>query len=704
MNAASVSNWSLPPRLGGRFGIAVRAAWLIVAAGLTALGTVGLVRAFADPLLVAIPPLTDIFDDLGLEFRLMIALALATPFVVAVVVCGLVFWRRSHDPMALLFTMTLLAFVTFQSRSLVTFEGDPTLRHAPSVVFGVLGVGVALVLGLFPSGTFVPRSVRWLTPVVAALVLALPDAGNQLVSMFDGDVEVSGRARTVILAMFAALLLGLLAQTYRYRRVSNPAERQQTKWVVLPLGLLFVVVAVAATVSLAYPTGSDRWVGWALFVSIPLSILFPLMVANAVLRYRLYDIDLVINRTVLFVLLAAFITLVYSVIVVGLSALGTQGDLVPSIVATAVIALAFEPVRLQAQRWADRFAYGNRATPYEVLSDLTRRFASTESVHGLLDRTARRLADGTGAERAAVWVAEEGRLTLVGRWPAESGGARVADFVDLSGTVVEVSADGERLGALNVEKRRGDAMTPRETRLIQDLAGSTAPVLQHLALQADLEASAEELVASRRRLLDVQVQERRRLERALDEGAQQLVVSLKVKLNVASRLARMEGLERLAAMLEGMDQDARGAITQIRSLARGLYPQLLEEGGVVAAVRSLSEDAAVPVEVEAKDIGRMPTELEAAVYFCISEAITNAAKHAPGGVVNVRIEQQDSHLSFSVKDRGPGFDLATIKAGSGLRNMADRLEANGGRLAINSRPGHGTTINGTLPTPNLVSA
>jgi signal transduction histidine kinase len=669
-----------------------------VAVGLTGLGTVGLVRAFADPLLVAIPPLTDIFEDLGLDFRLMIAVALATPFAVAVVVCGLVFWRRSHDPMALLFTMTLLAFVTFGSRSLVTFEGDPTLRHATPIVFGMLGVGVALVLGLFPSGTFVPRSVRWLTPVVTALVLALPGGGNQLDSMFDGDVEVSGRARTVLLGMFAALLLGLLAQTYRYRRVSNPAERQQTKWVVLPLGLLFVVVAVAATTSLALPTGSDRWVGWTLFVSIPISILFQFMVANAVLRYRLYDIDLVINRTVLFGLLAAFITLVYSVTVVGLTALGTGDDLGASIAATAIVALAFEPVRVRAQRWADRVAYGKRATPYEVLSDLTHRLPTTESAQGLLDRVARRLADGTGAERAGVWITRDSRYTLAGRWPAETGVTSVSSVKDLPGTVVEIDRGGEQLGALTVEKRRGDAVTPTETRLIRDLAGSASTLLQNLGLQSDLEASAEELEASRRRLFDVQVLERRRLERDLDEGAQQLVVSLKVKLNVASRLARAEGVEPLAVMLEGMDQDARGAITQIRSLARGLYPQLLEEEGVVAAVRSLSEDAAVPVEVEANEVGRLPTELEAAVFFCISEAITNAAKHAPGGVVNVRIEQQDGHLAFSVQDHGPGFDLATIKAGSGLRNMADRLEANGGRLAINSRPGHGTTITGRIPT------
>ena len=704
MNAASVSNWSLPSRLSGRYGIAARAAWLIVAIALTALGTVGLVRAFADPLLVAIPALTDIFEDLGLGFRLMIALALATPFVVAVVVCGLVFWRRSHDPMALLFTMTLLAFVTFQSRGLVTFEDDPTLRHATPLVFGVLGVGVALVLGLFPTGSFVPRSVSWLAPVVTALVIALPGGGNQLLSMFDGDVEVNGRAGTVVLAIFATLLLGLLAQIYRYRKVSNPAERQQTKWVVLPLGLLFVVFTAAATISIALPTGSDRWVGWALFLSIPLGILFPLMVVNAVLRYRLYDIDLVINRTVLFMLLAAFITVVYSVIVVGLSALGTQGELVPSILASAVIALAFEPVRLRAQRWADRVAYGKRATPYEVLSDLTHRLATTESTQGLLDRIARRLADGTGAERAGVWVWNDGRLMLAGQWPVNEVVASVGRVEELPGAVVEIAGDGEQLGALTAEKRRGESITPTETRLIHDLAGSSASVLQNLSLQADLEASAQELEASRRRLFDVQVLERRRLERDLDEGAQQLVVSLKVKLNVASRLARSEGVEPLAVMLEGMDHDARGAITQIRSLARGLYPQVLEQQGVVAAVQWLSEEAAVPVEVEAKEVGRFPTELEAAIFFCISEAITNAAKHAPEGLVIVKIEQQGGHLAFSVRDRGPGFDLSTVKAGSGLRNMADRLEANGGHLAIDSHPGQGTTINGTLPIRETMNA
>ena len=497
----------------------------------------------------------------------------------------------------------------------------------------------------------------------------------------------------IVPLLLVAALGGLIV---RWRR-SRGIERLQYRWLLVAIAFLIVGLVLLDSLPETISPVFDL-LGTVVLNAVPAAI------GIAILRYRLYEIDLVINRTVLFVVLAAFITVVYSVIVVGLSALGTQGELAPSIAATAVIALAFEPVRLRAQRWADRVAYGKRATPYEVLSDLTRRLADTESTQGLLDRTAQRLADGTAAERAGVWVREGSQFLLAGHWPIEGRGARVPGWDELPGAVVEISAEGERLGALSVEKRRGDAVTPTETRLMQDLAGSTAPVLQHLVLQAELEASAQQLEASRRRLFDVQVLERRRLERDLDEGAQQLVVSLKVKLNVASRLARAEGVEPLAGMLEGMDHDAREAIIQIRSLARGLYPQVLEQEGVVAAVRSLAEDAAVPVEVEAEDLGRLPTELEAAVFFCISEAITNAAKHAPGGLVNVRIEQQDGHLAFWVRDHGPGFDLATIRAGSGLRNMADRLEANGGRLAINSQPGQGTTITGTLPIPNLVPA
>jgi signal transduction histidine kinase len=697
-----MADWSLPSRLEGRPLVVARLAWLLVATGLTMLGTVGLARAMVDPMLIELPSLTRIFRALGLNFHLMIVLALVTPFVVAVLVCGLVFWRRSHDPMALLFTVTLLAFHVLESRSPVTFEADPVLRHSVSVVYAVVVLGVTLVLGLFPNGRFVPRSARWLPLAVTALVVAYPDGGGMVMALLDGDTLATGRARGLLLVFSTALVLGLLAQVYRYRKVSTGVEKQQAKWVVVPFGLLFVDVTVAVSLSLVLPTSYDRLVGWVLFASLPLSILFPLMVANAVLRYRLYDIDLVINRSVLFLMLAGFITSVYALVVVGIGGLvGTQGDLGLSIAASALVAVAFEPVRLRAQRWANRLAYGDRATPYEVLSDLTQRLTSTESTQGLLDRTAQRLAEGTGAERATVWVVEGELLRLAGQWPGDAALAPHARWDQLPGQVSPIASDHRRLGAISIEKRRGDPITPTEERLIEDLAGSSASVLLNVSLQEALSTRAEELAASRRRLMEIQDLERKRMERQLDEGAQQLVVSLKVKLDVAARLAATEGVEPLAQMLREMAGDAREAIRQIRSLARGLYPALLEAEGLAAAIRSIADLAPVPVEIEANGIDRLPAELEAAVFFCISEAITNSAKHAPGRPVRVRVSSSGDRLHFEVEDQGPGFDPAKARAGSGLRNMADRIDAVGGSLEVASRPGRGTRVRGSVPLRGL---
>ncbi len=557
---------------------------------------------------------------------------------------------------------------------------------------------LALILLRFPDGR--PASPRWrwaelvvigamITGATAALLnggwggdptQALAPSPLRVVTAPWGDIM----ANILYLFMLVGLGAGAASLFVRYRRAGGE-QRHQLKWLVFPAALLVPgVMAVNVNAS----TGWEVWVAGAGFALIPIGI------GVAVLRYRLYDIDLVINRTVLFALLAAFITIVYATMTVALSNIGPFGS---SIAATAVIAIAFEPVRQRAQRWADRVAYGNRATPYEVLSDLTQRLATTESAEGLLDRTARRLADGTGAELAGVWVAGDGLFRLAGRWPTEVGTTSVDKFDDLPGTAMPIESDGELLGALTVEKRRGDTFTPKENRLIHDLAGSSASVLRNLGLQSELESRADDLASSRRRLVDVQDFERRRLERDLDEGAQQLVVSLKVKLNVAARLARMEGVEPLALMLEAMDQEARGAITQIRSLARGLYPQILEAEGLAAAVRSIAGFAPVPVEVDSDDIGRLPVELEATVFFCISEAITNAAKHAPGRQVFVNLRRSNGDLVFSVQDQGGGFDRTTIKAGSGLRNMSDRLDSVGGVLEINSAPGRGTQVSGRVP-------
>jgi signal transduction histidine kinase/drug/metabolite transporter superfamily protein YnfA len=564
---------------------------------------------------------------------------------------------------------------------------------------GVLGL--ALTMLRFPDGE--PATPRW--KLAEWLVLAAMLTGSAAALLNGGWGGDTGQALApsplraatapwgdVLSAVFFALLVasmgaGALSLISRYRRAGSE-QRHQLKWLVCAAA----VVVLSLVLVNANPASTAQV--WAVALSFTL---IPIAIGIAVLRYRLYDIDLFINRTVVFLILGTFITLAYATITVGLSVLGFSGDVWSFIAATAVIAVAFEPLRLRAQRWADRIAYGDRATPYDVLSDLTQRLADTESAQGLLDRTARRLVDGTGAEAAAVWIVESGKFTVAGSWPENHRPGPEDSLDDLFGTAVPIESEGELLGALTVVKRRGDMISPTESRLLHDLAGSSASVLKHLGLQADLESRAAELAVSRRRLVDVEHLERRRLERELDEGAQQLVVSLKVKLNVAARLARGEGVEPLAAMLDGMDQEARLAINEIRSLARGLYPQVLETRGLVAAIRSMVEFAAVPVELEVEDVDGLPPDLAATVFFCVAEAITNAAKHAPEAPVSVSLCIADGHLQFSVQDHGPGFERSRITPGSGLRNMSDRLDAVGGTLRIDSGPGEGTIVRGRLP-------
>jgi signal transduction histidine kinase len=393
--------------------------------------------------------------------------------------------------------------------------------------------------------------------------------------------------------------------------------------------------------------------------------------------------------------LAVFIILIYSVIagLIGRLIGGTRIWL--SLVATVCVAVAFEPARRHIQRWVNQMIYGRRATPYEVLAEITGRLASTESEEGLLQRMASMLAAGTGADRAAVWLRTGSNFLAVATEPAGQESV-VAGAGALPGTSELIQDNGEVLGAFTVEKGADETPTGTERLLIADLAGSAGLVLRKLRLGAALEDKAEELRESRRRLVDAQDVERRLLERELYGGAQQRVIAVKLKLGLALQAARAEGADKVAALVTEMVGDAQLAIDQIRTLARGIYPPLLEAEGLGPAVASLAGLASVEVLVHTSVPNRYPLPLEAAIYFCVSESLTNAAKHGRQPVV-VTIAETDSALTFSVTDSGPGFDPQSTSAGVGLRNMADRLGTLGGTFTVVSAPGSATTVCGQLP-------
>ena len=407
--------------------------------------------------------------------------------------------------------------------------------------------------------------------------------------------------------------------------------------------------------------------------------------------------SLVTSRTIVLAVLAGFVTAVYVPVVVGLGALvdGTSDGLVLPIVATAVVASGFERVRRLAQTWANRLVYGRRSSPYEVLSTLTEQLASSEAGEGILVRVAALLKDGTGADRATVWMGEPGAMRAGATWPADAMPSPDVRLDDES--VFPVTHDGAAVGALEVAKPMGSALSSVERSLVTDLAGSVGLVLGYQRLNDSLAESARDVDESRHRLVEAQDRERRRLERELRDGAQQQLVELKAGIGAIRQMADRRGASDVGTLLEGLAEEAQLALEEISSLAKGIYPAVLEGDGLPAAISGLADGTPVSVMVECDGLGRYPAEVEAAVYFSISEAVTNAIKY---GAPPIRIDltEADDTLRFGVSDAGEGFDVADMKPGSGMNNMSDRLDALGGELTVTSHVGSGTTIRGAVPT------
>lgn len=509
------------------------------------------------------------------------------------------------------------------------------------------------------------------------------------------------------------LLLFVLAgcawgMVHRYRRADG-VERHQLKW------LAFASVYYTLAIMTTYVIFSAKVPILNLLTDFSVASL-PAAVGIAVFRYRLYDIDVVINKALVYGALAAFITAIYVGIVVGVGTLIGAGDdpnLGLSIVATALIAVAFQPFKSRVQRLANRMVYGKRSTPYEVLAEFSTKMAGSYAQDELLSQMASTLAEGTGAASAHVWVKIGDQIRLAASYhrgaahsdeedsrepvTLEDGDLKIPD----SDHVVRVSHKGELLGALAITKRAGEVVTPVEEKLMSDLAAQAGVVLRNARLTEELLLRLEELRASRQRMVAAANQARRRLERDLHDGAQQQLVALKVKLSLAQRLTTQE---KVKVFLTQLQAEADDALQTLRDLARGIYPPLLADKGLVSALVAQANKTSLDVVVTADGVGRYPQETEAAVYFCCLEALQNVAKYAGPCEVVITLTDAGGNLTFEVTDDGCGFDPAASKRGHGLQNMSDRVDALGGEISVSSAPGEGTTVTGRIPVKSMEPA
>jgi signal transduction histidine kinase len=493
----------------------------------------------------------------------------------------------------------------------------------------------------------------------------------------------------VVVAMPLTILTAFASTVVRFKG-STGDERLQLKWFATAAGL----TAIAFAISL--PFGGNSPV-FSILTDVGLGFLY-VAIARAILKYRLYDIDVVIGKTVVFATLIAFITVVYIGLVVGVGALvGNQRNPLLSAIAAALVAVAFQPVRQRARRLANRLVYGKRATPYEILTDFTARASETYSTEDVLPRMARILADGVGATQARVWIRVGSELRPAASWPS-NGSAEPVPIVDAERfafpereRAFPVRHAGELLGAISVITPPAEPLAADREQLLSDVAQQAALVLRNVRL-------IEELRESRRRIVTAQDERAKALERNLHDGAQQQLVALAVKQRLAETMVDRDP-QKAKAMLADIQSETQEALETLRDLARGIYPPLLADKGLAAALDAQARKAAVPVEVEADGVSRYPQELEAVAYFCCLEALQNVSKYANASRAVVRLSEDGGRLVFEVEDDGSGFEPGATRYGTGLQGMADRLDAVRGSLEVRSAPGRGTMVVGRLPVP-----
>jgi signal transduction histidine kinase len=420
----------------------------------------------------------------------------------------------------------------------------------------------------------------------------------------------------------------------------------------------------------------------------------------------------ILERILVVAALAGFIGVIYLAIPVGLGrVLGSGPNTTLSVAATAVVAVGFPRVRSWATAIAQRLVYGARSTPYEVLTELSDRMAGSLSTNDVLVEMAQILSLGTGAAETRVWLRVGDELVPAASAPPAPEVALpsvtiVADEVPAlpdAQHVLPVRHNGRLIGAITVLESPRSPLAPAELRLLDDFASQAGLALRNVSLSAELASSLEaiseqaaEIRASRRRIVDAQDAERRRVERDIHDGAQQYLVALMVQFRVARTLLRRDP-PRAQAMLPDLKRIIEEALESLNELAQGIHPPILTDHGLSVALGRQRTNPAVCVAVEDENVRRYAIEVEAAVYFACLEALNNAAKHAPGSNVVVRVAEADGQLRFSVRDDGSGFDPNECRPGSGLGNMVDRVAALGGALEVTSVPSRGTMISGVIP-------
>lgn len=549
------------------------------------------------------------------------------------------------------FTFALLAFV------FVIFPTGrlPSNRWRPVVwLVAFMGLVDVVGFGLYPAAD-------------ARRLLAGSDTVGPLVPMVSwGPLSVDRHVRELpelagVQAMFLAMLvtlivLGLWAQIYRLRAGPRD-ERQQVKWLI-PAMVLWAVGLAATAVGLPFD--------WVILLVIPI----PICMTFAILYYKTFGIDRIVNQALVYGILSIGIFVVYAVAAAGVGlAAGSRLPIEVAIVVTAFLALAFQPARRWLQRIADRWVFGHQPTPLEAVAGLESRVEG-----GSITNLSSHLAETIRVAGRLSWASAA--IPPEAEWIS-------GEMTNEIEVIVEIKHLGETFGEIRCGPKIRGRFDDTDANLVHALAAQTALVLSNAKMAG--------------RLVQAQEIERRRIERNIHDGAQQELVALIAKLTLARTLLRVNKLGD--ANLVDLQQDAAHVLGDLRNLAQGIHPAVLTDGGLVAAVEDRCKRLPIEVDVdiapELRD-QRFDDDIEGASYFFVTEGLANVLKHATATTARVAISRVNGRIELEVGDNGGGFDTASIRL-KGITGLSDRFRALGGSITVHSDPGTGTVLEGHLP-------
>ena len=623
---------------------------------------------------------------LSVDFRATFILVTAVCVTVgSLAVAVVIVWRKSDDGLALfvsLFLLTLGIWPTGVTAALVVSHPEWSLPVQFVMAFSL--ISLLLFCCLFPNGRFVPRFTRVVAFVWSPLILC----GAMI---YPTPWGLMGQ-----LLLLAGLGISVFAQVYRYRRVSGPVERQQTKWVVLGVtGLVLVFLLFVALLPVLIPAlyqASALGVLWEMvgggIVLFGVFLFVPLSVGIALLRYRLWDIDLVLSRTLVYGLLSVSVLALSALVVGVLGALfQTSGNGLITLLATGLVAALVFPVRTRLQRGVNQLLYGQRDEPLAVLSRLGQRLEATLAPDTVFPHLVETVAQALKIPYMAILLRDTGEFSV-----AAGFGQPTDDPLTLP-----VRYQGELIGQLQLAPRTpGEAFTPADLRLLDELARQAGIAAHAVELATELQRARERLVLARE-------EERRRLRRDLHDGIGPTLASLAQRLDTISRLVPHHP-EAAITELSCVKAQVKTTIAEIRRLVYALRPPVLDELGLLSALREhiaqLQQPEGLHLTFEAPDaLPELSAAVEVAAYRIVLEALTNVERHAHARECLVRLDLGDAgELCLSMSDDGTGLP-ANAHAGVGITSMRERAAELGGTCQMTVRSPHGTHVEVRLPVP-----